>query len=308
MDELNVAAENNIVIALPPKNPDLVRRAGSLKKIAENYVIDSQQMNECAAEDLRNIKSLQKRLEDQRTSEVGPLNAEVKKINDEYRAPSDWLKDAESILKNKVLGYTKEQERIAQEAQRKADELARQERARLEAEARAQQAESIRLAQEQAKAQAEQRQAEAAARQAQLDAQRSAEEGNLAAQRAAQAAIEQAEQARLKAEQENAAARAAQEQAQEKAEAAEMTALVTTAPTAQAPAKLSGVSMSKSWKARVTDKKALLKYIAEHADECADWADIKMTPLNGMAKALKQNMQIPGVEAYPDSIVSARAA
>ena len=308
MDELNVAAENNIVIALPPKNPDLVRRAGSLKKIAENYVIDSQQMNECAAEDLRNIKSLQKRLEDQRTSEVGPLNAEVKKINDEYRAPSDWLKDAESILKNKVLGYTKEQERIAQEAQRKADELARQERARLEAEARAQQAESIRLAQEQAKAQAEQRQAEAAARQAQLDAQRAAEEGNFAAQRAAQAAIEQAEQARLKAEQENAAARAAQEQAQEKAEAAEMTALVTTAPTAQAPAKLSGVSMSKSWKARVTDKKALLRYIAEHADECADWADIKMTPLNGMAKALKQNMQIPGVEAYPDSIVSARAA
>lgn len=308
MDELNVAAENNIVIALPPKNPDLVRRAGSLKKIAENYVIDGPQMCDCAAEDLRNIKSLQKRLEDQRTSEVGPLNAEVKKINDEYRAPTDWLKEAESILKNKVLGYTKEQERIAQEAQRKADELARQERARLEAEARAQQAEAMRLAQEQAKAQAEQRQAEASARQAQLDAQRAVEEGNIAAQRAAQAAIEQAEQARLKAEQENAAARASQEQAQEKAEAAEMTALVTTAPTAQAPAKLSGVSMSKSWKARVTDKKALLKYIAEHADECADWADIKMTPLNGMAKALKQNMQIPGVEAYPDSIVSARAA
>ena len=308
MDELNVAAENNIVISLPPKNPDLVRRAGSLKKIAENYVIDSQQMHECAAEDLRNIKSLQKRLEDQRTSEVGPLNAEVKKINDEYRAPTDWLKEAESILKSKVLGYTKDQERIAQEAQRKADELARQERAKLEAEARAQQAEAIRLAQDQAKAQAEQRQAEAAARQAQIDAQRAAEEGNLTAQRAAQAAIEQAEQARLKAEQENAAARAAQEQAQEKAEAAEMTALVTTAPTAQAPAKLSGVSMSKSWKARVTDKKALLKYIAEHADECADWVDIKMTPLNGLAKALKQNMQIPGVEAYPDSIVSARAA
>jgi type IV secretory pathway TrbL component len=131
--------------------------------------------------------------------------------------------------------------------------------------------------------------------------------GDKEAAQAAFAAIEKAERERVEAEAAASQARMAQEAAQAEADANEMTALVTTAAPVQTSAKVSGISTSKSWKARITDKEALVKHIAAHP-ELLDWVEIKMTGINGMAKALKQNMQIPGVEAYPDISVSARAA
>lgn len=296
-----------LIIDLPPKDPEISQRAASSLKIAENYEITSQKMFEFAADDLKNIKSLMKRVEEQRTSQVGPLNAEVKRINGEYKEPMNWLESAEQILKSKILLYTQEQERIAAEAQRKADEAARQERARIEAEQRAQQAEAQRQAQEAAQSEAAKRKAEADAVEAQRQADKAAEDGDKEAAQAAFAAIEKADRERAEAEAAASQARMAQEAAQAEADANEMTALVTTAAPVQASAKVSGISTSKSWKARITDKEALIKHIAANP-ELLDWVEIKMTGINGMAKALKQNMQIPGVEAYPDISVSARAA
>lgn len=296
-----------LIIDLPPKDPEISKRAASSLKIAENYEITNQQMFEFAADDLKSIKSLMKRVEEQRTSQVGPLNTEVKRINAEYKEPMNWLESAEQILKGKILLYTQEQERIAAEAQRKADEAARQERARIEAEQRAQQAEAQRQAQEAAQAEAAKRKAEADAAEAQRQADKAAEDGDKEAAQAAFAAIEKADRERAEAEAAASQARMAQEAAQAEADANEMTALVTTAALVQTSAKVSGISTSKSWKARITDKEALVKHIAAHP-ELLDWVEIKMTGINGMAKALKQNMQIPGVEAYPDISVSARAA
>lgn len=296
-----------LIIDLPPKDPEISRRAASSLKIAENYEITSQKMFEFAADDLKNIKSLMKRVEEQRTNQVGPLNTEVKRINGEYKEPMNWLESAEQILKGKILLYTQEQERIAAEAQRKADEAARQERARIEAEQRVQQAEAQRQAQEAAQAEAAKRKAEEDTAEAQRKAEKAAEEGDKEAAQAAFVAIEKAERERVEAEAAASQARMAQEAAQAEADANEMTALVTTAAPVQTSAKVSGISTSKSWKARITDKQALVQHIAAHP-ELLDWVEIKMTGINGMAKALKQNMQIPGVEAYPDISVSARAA
>lgn len=296
-----------LIIDLPPKDPEISKRAASSLKIAENYEITNQQMFEFAADDLKSIKSLMKRVEEQRTSQVGPLNTEVKRINAEYKEPMNWLESAEQILKGKILLYTQAQERIAAEAQRKADEAARQERARIEAEQRAQQAEAQRQAQEAAQAEAAKRKAEADAAEAQRQADKAAEDGDKEAAQAAFAAIEKADRERAEAEAAASQARMAQEAAQAEADANEMTALITTAAPVQTSAKVSGISTSKSWKARITDKEALVKHIADHP-ELLDWIEIKMTGINGMAKALKQNMQIPGVEAYPDISVSARAA
>lgn len=306
MDSLNFVEETSITINLPAKNPALVRRAESLKNIAAGYDITTAEINQYASEDLKNIKTLQKRLEDQRDSEVRPLNTKVKEINEEYRAPKDWLAEAESILKSKILGWTTEQQRLAAEEQRKADAAARQERARLEAEARAKQEEADRLAQAQRLAEAEQRHAETAQREAQEDADAAAKAGDREAARLAFAAIEKADQERVAAEAAQSAARIAQEQAQEQANAAEMTALVTTAPVIIA-SKVSGISTSAPWRARITDKAALLKYISEHPETLA-WVDVKMTPLNNLAKALQKTMAIPGVEAFPEPRISARAA
>lgn len=296
-----------LIIDLPPKDPEISKRAASSLKIAENYEITNQQMFEFAADDLKSIKSLMKRVEEQRTSQVGPLNTEVKRINAEYKEPMNWLESAEQILKGKILLYTQEQERIAAEIQRKREEAVRQERARIEAEQRAQQAEAQRQAQEAAQAEAAKRKAEADAAEAQRQADKAAEDGDKEAAQAAFAAIEKADRERAEAEAAASQARMAQEAAQAEADANEMTALVTTAAPVQTSAKVSGISTSKSWKARITDKEALVKHIAAHP-ELLDWVEIKMTGINGMAKALKQNMQIPGVEAYPDISVSARAA
>jgi|GEM_PF-797660 len=297
----------HITIAIPAKNPALARRASAFVKIAENYAVTSPQMFELAAEDLKSVKALQKRLEDQRTSEVGPLNAKVKEINDEYRAPKDWLSNAESILKEKLLTYTTEQERIAAEERRKAETAARIERQRLEAEAREKQALADRQAAQIAAAEAAQARAQAEQADAQATANAAAQAGDHAAAREAFAAVDKAETERLEAEQIAVQARHVQEQAQQDAFATEMTALVMTAPVVASKAKVAGISTSKNWKARVTDKAALLKYIADHP-EMHDWVDIRMTGLNGMARAMKQTMNIPGAEAYPDISVSARAA
>jgi hypothetical protein len=108
---------------------------------ATDIVIDSPELLEMAAEDLRNIKALAKEVEEKRTSITGPLNKAVKAVNDLFRAPAEYLEAAEGSLKKAILTYTTEQERIAAEARRLAEQQARVERERLAAEAAKKEAE-----------------------------------------------------------------------------------------------------------------------------------------------------------------------
>lgn len=121
---------------------------------AADYVIDSHEMFTLASDDLKRIKVLQKDVEEKRTSITGPLNQAVKAVNDLFRAPKEYLDKAEATLKRSMITWTTEQERMAAEARRKAEEEARAERDRLarqEAEAQ----EAARRAQAEAQAAAE---------------------------------------------------------------------------------------------------------------------------------------------------------
>ncbi|WNO05977.1 hypothetical protein [Rhodoferax mekongensis] len=118
---------------------------------AKDYVIDSDNMLTLASGDLMNIKGLQKMVEAERVSKVKPLNDEVKRINDEYKVPANFLAQAETVLKGAISTYQTKQLEIAREAKRLADakaaaeaaeiarkaEEARQAAAKLESDAKA---------------------------------------------------------------------------------------------------------------------------------------------------------------------------
>lgn len=133
----------------------------------------------------------------------------------------------------------------------------------------------------------------------------------------------QQEQRRLEAEaqrQIDEAAAAERKRMEEQAAAAEKTGDIATAVALQSaadmvvapvvqmtPAKVSGISTTVRWSAEVTDKVAYLKHVLEHP-ELIDTVEISMKPLNQMATALKDKMNIPGIRAVATESMSARAA
>lgn len=114
---------------------------GALAFIQSMQVVDAETYG-FAADELKAIKTKAKQIEDQRTGITGPLNKVLKAVNDLFRGPTELLEQAEKIVKNKMLAYDQEQERIAAEARRKAEEAAATERKRLADEAAARQAEA----------------------------------------------------------------------------------------------------------------------------------------------------------------------
>lgn len=148
----------------------LAHQAQQSLTAAKDYVIDSDNMLELASEDLRTVKGLQKTVEEKRTAITVPLNQALKAVNDLFRAPKEYLDQAETVLKRAITTYQMEQQRKAAEAKRIADEAARVERERLAAIEREQQ-EAARRAQEEAQAAAAAGDLEAAQRaQAEADA------------------------------------------------------------------------------------------------------------------------------------------
>lgn len=118
-----------------PDAAQLNNRAQAALKMVESMVIDSQETYDLAADELKAIKSKAKTLEDQRTGITGPINKALKAINDLFRGPTQYLEQAEKIIKGKMLTYTAEQERIAAEERRKAEAAVRAEQERLAREA-----------------------------------------------------------------------------------------------------------------------------------------------------------------------------
>lgn len=66
-----------------------------------------------------------------------------------------------------------------------------------------------------------------------------------------------------------------------------------------------GVSTRQTWKAEVTDLKALCRAVAD-GKASIEFIQPNMPALNGLARALKSTMQIPGVRAVPETGVSVR--
>ncbi len=258
------------------KTPDqdtLNNDAQIVLEVAETYVIDSPLMFAEAGEELKRIKAKSKELNDKRVAITKPLDDAKKAVMDLFRKPVEILSQAELVLKNSIVNYQEEQARIARLEQQKQAEAQRIEREALEAKARA--------AEEAARKEAEE---------LQRKANEAAKNGNEAE------AQKMAEQAQL-------AFQTGQAQANVIAqEASAMNAPVTVA----APSKVSGISMRETWKAEVTDKEALVKFIATNP-HLLNLVDVNNSAVNQMAKAMKGNLNIPGVRAYAEKSVAARA-
>jgi chromosome segregation ATPase len=95
---------------------------------------------------------------------------------------------------------------------------------------------------------------------------------------------------------------------EQQAENTEAVAEMITAPVVSIEKpKASGVNVRKTYKARVTDLKALLQAVIEgKVPEMA--VQVNETFLNGQARAMKESMKYPGVEVYPEEGISSRRA
>ncbi len=236
-DETNV-----ITVTVEKSDEALFKQSANWLEIAESYEIITPDVAVNASESLRKVKALYKHIEQKRTAATRPINQALREINSWFKPAKQWLKDAEDLLKGKLLTYQAEQDRIAREAQRKADEEARKERVKLE---------------------------------------------NAAAL----------------AEQAGMADRA--EELKEEIEVQEIETQEAPAIQSAAP-KLEGVHTRITWKAEVTNKLALVKFIAESRNDLLGMIQIDQSKLNGYARLLKEEFDMPGVEAKAEKSIAAR--
>ena len=227
-----------------------------------------------AGEELKSLTARARRLEDMRVNLKAPALEQCRRIDEFFRAPQQFIEDAKMAIKRALGVYDTQQRKLREEAERKAEEIARRERKRLAAEA--------------AKIEEEARKKREAA-----------ETRALALEEAGKS--EKAEASRRAAEEAEALKRA-------QADALRRAADTVTAPTIHIDQpQVAGLSSSERWHAEVTDLKALIQSVAEGTTPIsALQADMKV--LNQMARALKSNMNYPGVRAIPDTTYSARSA
>lgn len=147
---------------------------------------------------------------------------------------------------------------------------------------------------------------QAAERAAAEAARREAERAERDAREAAQRASNEAE--REAAAQAAAAAALAREAAAEKVELAELAPM----PVIAASPKADGVSTRQTWKAEVTDLRALVLAAAERAQRGDDTLLAFLTPdtkaLAGAARSMRNKLNVPGVRVYAEESLSVRRA
>ncbi|MEX3929782.1 hypothetical protein AB4Y36_38225 [Paraburkholderia sp. BR10936] len=111
-------------------------RALAEAAVANDYVIDSQDMHEFAAHQLREYKQQYEALEARRVAITGPMNIALRNVNALFKPVMDRLDEASRTLRSRMLDWTrKEQQRIAEENAAR-ERAARATREALEARAR----------------------------------------------------------------------------------------------------------------------------------------------------------------------------
>lgn len=143
---------------LPPSQGDLLAPAELAVVMANELVIDSQEMADAAADELRAIARRKDALDKQRKELTSPLDEFKKKVMDLFRPAIDRLGEAEGILKRSLLDWNNEQTRL-----RQLEDLRRREAAELERKRLEEEAEAARKLAEAAAAAGDERAAEAAA-------------------------------------------------------------------------------------------------------------------------------------------------
>jgi hypothetical protein len=223
-------------VRIPNEAKELMADAERTLEVVKDYQIQNAEDYASAGEQLTAIKTKAKELEGQRKAITAPLDAAKRQVMDLFRAPLQFLTDAEGVIKRSMADFQRAEEARAREEQRKAEERARKEQERLA------------------------RRAEKAAEKGQAD----------------------------KAEELQAQSQAVQ------------------APIAQFhKPKAQGVSIRQNWKAEVIDLTALARAVAD-GKVPARMIQANQQELNKLAKALQADMDVPGVRAIAEDVVSAR--
>lgn len=293
--------------------PDMAvmnKSAASALRMAQSFVITSEDDYQLAGEELQSIKGRINKMEATRTSITGPMNKALTAINDLFRSPMATLKSAESAVKTSMLTYYDEQQRKAAEARRLAEAAAAAERARLAEEAR----------QAELAAAAERKRIEDAAAAVAAAARAEQDRLNQAAAAAAAAGnAAAAEEARRKAEatrqQAELQAQQAQQAQQEVAEnvnavtaALRMESSVTSASVTHInSAKAEGTSVKGTVEYEVTSLFSLVQHIAANPS-LINLVTADSVKLRAYVRGLGLNTNLPGVRVYQKRSMSAKAA
>jgi len=128
--------------------------------------VTSPETFEQAANNLRDLKTLQDEVDGEEKKATKPLNEALKQVRSWFRPMKDRLQKAEQDQRRTMADWKRKQDELAAEAARKAEADARAERERLEAQARAEEEKARRAAEEKRRQAAE---AEAAGNRAQAE-------------------------------------------------------------------------------------------------------------------------------------------
>lgn len=242
--------------------------------IAKTFKITTPEQYNGAGNSLTGIKGLMKKIQDTFDPHIKRAFDAHRALVAERKAHEAPLIEAESILKRAMVEYNNEQERIRQEQERKAREQAEKEQAKLREQAAA---------------------AEAKARAEAEELRKKAEEA------AAAGRAEEAAKLAAKAQTTEDKGAAKAETLQDRA------SLVATPVIASSTPKVAGITMRKTYSARVTDKSALIKAVA--AGTAPDNViEPNMTVLNALARSLKEGFSYPGVELVTETGIASKAS
>ena len=87
---------------------------------AREYVVENVEDVENASTFLKEIRDIEKTIEDKRTTLTKPLNQSLKNINDMFKRASQPLAEARNLVGNKILSWKiKESDRRAKEEERR---------------------------------------------------------------------------------------------------------------------------------------------------------------------------------------------
>lgn len=126
--------EGQELVSLHLQSPRTLHTSADVEE-AKELIIDCPAMLEDNGQEMVAIQTKIKTVEDERKAMVAPINEAHAKVQAFFKKFSDPLTEALAIRKQKHGAYITEQNRIAAELQRKADEAAAAERARLAKEA-----------------------------------------------------------------------------------------------------------------------------------------------------------------------------
>jgi hypothetical protein len=278
--------------------------------IAEAMVIDSPEMLDFANGELEKVKAQIKALDAQHGELKSPVLELGRKIDGMFFPAIRTLQTVEKTYKGKIGPYILEQQRIAQEEQRRRDAEAERERRRVQKEAAA--------AERQAAEQRRQAEAEAAARRKQAEDEAEAQREEVlklvqagdteGAERVVEDADRAVQDARALEDRQRQEAADTQTQQNTQVAVTRLASRVIAAAPVAAVVKPSNISARAVYKAEGVDLAATVKAAAAGDATAMACLAFDTKKIGQLVKSLEDNFKVPGVLVRTEAAVSQRSA